>query len=189
MLGVAALTWVVTQADAPIEARGAVTDAVVAARRGATISDRVGATEARLALFDAPCDGLKVRGRADLSDPDFANATYQVCQLDGRYVGVRLDLVTEHPAAGLYPFPGPVLAGGPLGLDQGLLLYPDDSGLRWTTSHRRARELSRSALMQGLLGRGPNDMDAVPRLAFGHAGWAPGQLTSEIEAGAWEVVP
>ena len=184
-----ALAWVVTRADAPIEARGTVSDAIAEARRGATISDGPGATEGRLPLFDAPCNGSKVRGRSDLSDPDFAGAIYQVCQLEGWDVGVRLDLATAHPAAGLYPFPGPVLAGGPLGLGQGLLLYPDDGGLRWTTSHRRARELSRSALMQGLLGRGPEAMEAVPQLAFGHAGWAQGQLASEIEAGAWEVVP
>ena len=179
----------VTRADAPIEARGTVTYAIAEARREAAISDGPGATEARLPLFDAPCDGAKVRGRSDLSDPDFADAIYQVCRLDGRDVGVRLDLGTEHPAAGLYPFPGSVLAGGPLGVGQGLLLYPDEGGLRWTTSHRRARELSRSALVQGLLGRGPEKMDTVPRLAFGHAGWAKGQLAAEIEAGAWEVVP
>ncbi|MCO4768711.1 MAG: YqgE/AlgH family protein [Deltaproteobacteria bacterium] len=142
-----------------------------------------------LPIFDAPCEGIRVRGADDLGDPEFAGSTYVICHLaGGDMIGLREDLPTSHPTAGVYPFPGALLAGGPLGRSQGVLLYLDDGALRWTTSHRTARELSRGALLRGLLGRGPESESAIPRLAFGHAAWGPGQLEAEIAAGAWKLV-
>jgi len=175
----------VARSDRPIRSKGPLLHAVQQTlERPPSLKDRP------LPLFDAPCDGTRVRGSDNLPDVDLRGATLVLCRLEGGMtVGIREDRPTDFATAGVYPFPGYVLAGGSLAPNQGLLLYPDgDTGLRWTTSHRRARELSRSALYKGILGRGFQSESELPRLAFGHFAWPQETIEAEVSAGGWTVV-
>ncbi len=143
-----------------------------------------------LPIFDQPCDGTRIQGADDLPQPEFRDALYVLCR-HGQHgaVGLRIDLPSTAPASAAYTLPGPILVGGPLATTQAVLLYrgPDDA-LRWTTSHRRARELARNTTLRALVGVGPSPEDS-PRVHAGHAAWGPGQLEAEIAAGAWTLVP
>lgn len=145
----------------------------------------VPADDTVLPLFDAPCEGSRIEASPDVTDPVFRGARFVLCVHEGGAIGIREDLPTTALMAGVYPAPGQVLVGGPLGLRQGVLIYSDGDGLRWTTSHRRARELGRSDIYLGMM-RASGERG--PRLAFGHAAWAAGQLEAEIAAGAWVVL-
>ncbi|MEE9219179.1 MAG: YqgE/AlgH family protein [Acidobacteriota bacterium] len=80
----------------------------------------------------------------------------------------------------------PIMLGGPVQPDQALLLHAEQdvdaesrqvgSGLRLSGSLR---------VLKQVFGR------AAPRarVYFGYAGWGPGQLEAEIEAGAWILAP
>lgn len=183
LLALLGLAWITTRADRPIRGKGPLLDAVQRTLGSHGLSDAV-----TLPLFDAQCDGTRIRGADGLADVDFRGATLVLCHLEaGGTVGIREDRPTGFATAGVYPFPGEVLAGGRLAPSQGILLFPDgNDGLRWTTSHRRARELGRSTLYKGMLGRGFED--DLPQLAFGHTAWPPGQLEAEIIGGAWTVI-
>ncbi len=178
LLALGGVAVLATRLDRPITAPDGVRAALAAP--ATDVARRSG-----LPVMDGPCSG-SVRAAPEVTDPDFAQAIVQICPLPGGgAVGFRLDREADVLAAALYPLPGPVLRGGPLGVDQGALLYVQDGQPRFTTSHRRARELSRGTLLGGLLGRAQEP----PRLAFGHASWGQGQLEAEIAAGAWTELP
>jgi putative transcriptional regulator len=77
--------------------------------------------------------------------------------------------------------------GGPVSGNAGFVLHSDDvllddsqrvkDGIAMTANPELIERMAQ--------GKGPRQSMVV----FGYAGWAPGQLESEIEAGAWHVVP
>lgn len=184
LLGVAFV--VTSRLDRPITSKSAV-DAALARAWEANGGLSSGVSEdGRLPPLDAPCDGTRIRGRDSLRQAELRGATYVLCHVEPHgTIGVREDLPTDVPAGVLYPLPGHVLAGGPLAQDRGILLYRQGGALRWTTSHKTARSVARRAVVAGMVG----GLETAPRLAFGHAGWAPEQLEAEIAAGHWEVLP
>lgn len=143
----------------------------------------------QLPILDQPCEGTRIRGVADLPQEAFRGALYVLCR-HGRHgaIGLRLDLPTSAPASAAYTLPGSIGVGGPLATTRAVVLYrgPED-GLRWTTSHRRAREIARNTTLRALVGVGPTP-DGAPRILAGHAAWGPGQLEAELAAGAWSLV-
>lgn len=150
--GLGALAATASRADRAIEAP----KSVRAAMQGAQAPDAVGA----LPLFDAPCDA------ATEGAPSPATLTCRTP--DGRAITLRLDAPFGVPAAALYAYPSDALLGGAIARARGVVLYVEEGVLRWTTSHRRARELARSTLLRGMLGgatEGP-----PPRLVFGFDG-------------------
>ncbi len=139
-----------------------------------------------LPILDLPCDGTRIRGVSDLTREVFRGAEYVLCR-HGQHgaIGLRTDLATDAPASAAYTLPGNLFVGGPLATTRVAVLYRGPEGrLRWTTSHRRARELARNTTLRGLIGVGPTP-ENTPRILVGHAAWGPGQLEAEVAAGAW----
>lgn len=180
LAGIGVLFALTARADRPARIPGSVQQLVDAA----TPRD-----DSPLPILDQPCDDVRIRGSADLAQDVFRDALLVLCRYgpDGA-AGVRIDRATDAPASAVYTLPGDLLLGGPLGTTRAVLLYRDpEGGLRWTTSHRKARELARNTTLRGLVGIGPAPEDA-PLVIAGHASWGPGQLEAEIAAGAWTLL-
>jgi putative transcriptional regulator len=136
-----------------------------------------------------------------LDDPNFRRGVVLVVEHDPGEgtLGVVLNRPTEVPVdrvlppwATLVTGPSVVFQGGPVALDSALALARvpgSDDPLGW-----RALEGIPAVSRLGLV-----DLDAPPevlaaevtelRVFAGYAGWGAGQLRSEIEEGAWFVLP
>ena len=77
----------------------------------------------------------------------------------------------------------PVLAGGPVGTEQGFVLHCGDP--KWEGSQSVGKDLSlttsRDILCALALGDGPEEY----LVALGYAGWGPGQLEQEVSGNSW----
>jgi putative transcriptional regulator len=136
-----------------------------------------------------------------LEDPNFRRSVVLVVEHDEveGTLGVVLNRPTEVPVDRVLPpwaelatGPSVVFQGGPVALDSALALARvpgEDEPLGW-----RALDGDTEVGRVGLV-----DLDAPPgliaaeviqlRVFAGYAGWGAGQLQSEIEEGAWYVVP
>jgi len=80
-----------------------------------------------------------------------------------------------------------VLAGGPVGTEQGFVLHR--GGPKWEGSRAVGEDLSlttsRDILCALAVGDGPRDY----LVALGYAGWGPGQLEEEVSGNNWLTVP
>jgi len=80
-----------------------------------------------------------------------------------------------------------VLAGGPVGTEQGFVLHR--GGPKWEGSRAVGGDLSlttsRDILCALAVGDGPQDY----LVALGYAGWGPGQLEEEVSGNSWLTVP
>lgn len=131
-------------------------------------------------------------GKPDLPDDDFANSVVLVMNnLGPAPVGIVVNRPTRITVPQLFPddtrlarLSDKVYFGGPVELAAVWFL------MRAATPPEHAMQafdgVDSSAdreLLQKLLAR-PKPMDGL-RIFVGHAGWAPGQLESEIDRGAW----
>ncbi|GAA2597445.1 YqgE/AlgH family protein [Actinomadura fulvescens] len=145
--------------------------------------------------------GLLLVATPQLDDPNFKRSVVLVVEhdLEGGTLGVVLNRPTEVPVdrvlppwAELVTGPSVVFQGGPVALDNALALARlpgEDEPLGW-----RALDGDPSVARVGLV-----DLDAPPgllapellqlRVFAGYAGWSAGQLRSEVEDGAWYLVP
>ncbi|HEX2313792.1 MAG TPA: YqgE/AlgH family protein [Thermomonospora sp.] len=136
-----------------------------------------------------------------LDDPNFRRSVVLIVEHDPGEgtLGVVLNRPTEVPVDRVLPpwaelatGPSVVFQGGPVALDSALALARvpgEDEPLGW-----RALDGDTDVGRVGLV-----DLDAPPgliaaeviqlRVFAGYAGWGVGQLESEIEDGAWYVVP
>lgn len=136
-----------------------------------------------------------------LDDPNFRRSVVLVLEHDAAEgtLGVVLNRPTDVPVGRVLPpwgelvtGPSVLFQGGPVALDSALALARVPSGespLGW-----RALDDASDVSRVGVL-----DLDAPPsliapelvqlRVFAGYAGWSGGQLRSEIEQGAWYVVP
>lgn len=131
-------------------------------------------------------------GKPDLPDDDFANSVVLVMNnLGPAPVGIVVNRPTRITVPQLFPddtrlarLSDKVYFGGPVELGAVWFLMraatrPEHAMLAFEGVYLSAdREL-----LQKLLAR-PKPMDGL-RIFVGHAGWAPGQLESEIDRGAW----
>jgi putative transcriptional regulator len=154
------------------------------------------ATSAQSAEF---IDGQLLVASEDMGDPRFAEAVIYMVKhnLEGAF-----GLIINRPLAkgpihdllqgfGLEPadVKGEIIIhyGGPVSTNAGFVLHSDDvvldetqkvkDGIAMTANPKLIEEMAR--------GKGPRDSIVI----FGYSGWAPGQLESELEAGAWHVIP
>ncbi len=131
-------------------------------------------------------------GKPDLPDDDFANSVVLVMNnLGPAPVGIVVNRPTRITVPQLFPddtrlarLSDKVYFGGPVELGAVWFL------MRAATPPEHAMQAFNGVylsadreLLQKLLAR-PKPMDGL-RIFVGHAGWAPGQLESEIDRGAW----
>jgi putative transcriptional regulator len=126
-----------------------------------------------------------------LVDPNFSGTVVLVCALDaGGGLGLVLDRPTAEPAARHLPAwgahlatPGMVFVGGPVQPETAIGLVEADPA---------AVLPALSPVADGLglydLEAGPAEGITAVRVFSGYAGWGPGQLEEEVEAGDWFVL-
>jgi putative transcriptional regulator len=146
--------------------------------------------------------GLLLVATPQLEDPNFRRSVVLVVEhdMEGGTLGVVLNRPTEVPVdrvlppwAELVTGPSVVFQGGPVALDNALALARlpgEDEPLGWRALDGGSSEVARVGLV---------DLDAPPsllapellqlRVFAGYAGWSAGQLRTEIEEGAWYLVP
>ena len=130
--------------------------------------------------------------RSVLVDPNF-NQTVVLLLEHG--MGGAFGLVVNRPAEleGEQQLPFPVFSGGPCEA-QGLLMLhgqPD-----WTSAKKKKKVkpiapgifIGDAATLKKATDADPDD-NLRFRVFVGYAGWGPGQLEKEVQAGAWTVVP
>jgi len=127
-----------------------------------------------------------------LSDPDFADSVVLVMNnLGPAPVGIIINRPTPVPVSQLFPSVKPlaklhdkVYFGGPVEFETVWFLFRAPRAPEHAVRAFDGIYLSsnRDLLLQ-LLGR-DKPMDGL-RIFIGHAGWAPGQLETEIASGAW----
>jgi putative transcriptional regulator len=135
---------------------------------------------------------ILIVGKADLPDDDFANSVVLVMNnLGPAPVGIVVNRPTHMTVPQLFPddtrlarLNDKVYFGGPV--EFGAIWFL----VRAATPPEHAMQAfdgvylsADRELLLRLLGR-PKPMDGL-RIFIGHAGWAPGQLESEIGRGAW----
>ncbi len=128
-----------------------------------------------------------------LYDPNFDRSVVLMCEhSDEGAMGLVVNRVSSITMASVFrgmdlPEPTgdspPVLTGGPVQPERGWLIHgqPATEGESIEVADRIFLSTSRSLLEAVQQGTGP----AIYRLVLGYAGWGPGQLESEITAGAW----
>jgi putative transcriptional regulator len=139
-----------------------------------------------------PLTAILLVGKADLPDDDFAESVVLVMNnLGPAPVGIVVNRPTRITVRRLFPD----VAGLARVSDKVYFGGPVEFGAIWflmraATPPEHAVQAfdgvylsADRALLLELLGR-PKPMDGL-RIFVGHAGWAPGQLESEIDRGAW----
>jgi len=77
--------------------------------------------------------------------------------------------------------------GGPVGANNGFVLHSDDVMLDDSERVKDGIAMTADPKLIEAMARGKGPRQSM--ILFGYAGWAPGQLEGELEAGAWHVVP
>ncbi len=141
-------------------------------------------------------DGQLLIAMPGLADPNFEHAVIYLCAHSeqgavGLIINRRANMLTfeelidQLDIKAPRPLPSPpIFFGGPVETDRGFVLHStdyasEDSTLR--TSPTIGLTATRDILRAMALGDGPEKT----LLAIGYAGWAPGQLETEIQANGW----
>ena len=77
--------------------------------------------------------------------------------------------------------------GGPVSANTGFVLHSDDVMLDDSERVKDGIAMTADAKLIEVMAGGKGPRESL--VLFGYAGWAPGQLEGELEAGAWHVVP
>lgn len=130
-----------------------------------------------------------------MEDPNFQHTlTYLVEHGDkgalgfvvNRSIGIDLDEVLRQMEIDMTPdtdLTHPVLAGGPVSQEHGVLLFPTGYSGEMTQDfgHGVSINASREILVDIANGQGPEQFLMI----LGYSGWAPGQLEQELSRDAW----
>ena len=79
-----------------------------------------------------------------------------------------------------------IFTGGPVSPNEGYLLHSTDKLYSSTKTIGEDYAVSAPEEALGSIGKGEGPAEAL--LILGYAGWSPGQLETELKAGAWEHV-
>ena len=136
------------------------------------------------ALGQEPANALLLVAKPGLADPNFRDTVVLVTQAaDASTVGVILN----RPTPRKHPTGEPLYFGGPVMREVVVALYRAERAPESAAFHvLQGVYLSMHPLnVEPLLGKGGRGY----RLFSGFAGWAPGQLQSELARGDWHVLP
>ncbi len=143
-----------------------------------------------------PAKGRFLVAERDLNDPNFSQTVVLLTEYgDDGALGVIVNWPTAAPAAELIPQidgiaerSDTIFVGGPVSRQVMLMLLRSESELPDAERIFADVHLSTSReLLQRVVSREVETTDL--RLYSGYAGWSPGQLDLEVEAGGWRVVP
>jgi putative transcriptional regulator len=150
------------------------------------------------AHFDSLAGQLLVAS-PDIGDPRFERAVILVIahDSDGAF-GVTINRpVGMHPMGELLDAVGqkhgrvngevPIFAGGPIQEQIGFILHSSDYHDASTKPIGHGVALTSSAAILRDIARGKGPRKSL--IAFGYAGWLPGQLEAEVDKHAWVVAP
>lgn len=135
-----------------------------------------------------------------LEDPNFARSVTLVCEhtaegafgivINQEMEEVRLGEVFSHLGFECHDdeiIEQPIYRGGPVQLERGFVIHRPPG--TWEATLRVTDQLALASSLDilGALSRGQGPDDAL--VAFGYAGWGPGQLEDELANNAWLSVP
>ncbi len=151
---------------------------------------------AQRALIEGLATGKILVAQRKLRDPNFAETAVLLVYYDeDGAMGLVINRRTKFPLSRLFSdmqerrtLSDPVYVGGPVERTSGMAL------LRSATEPDESRHLfanvyliTKRTLLEKIVAAGKES--SVFRVYLGYCGWAPEQLESEIEAGAWHVFP
>ena len=144
----------------------------------------------------APARGRFLVAQRDLRDPNFRETVVLLTEYDETgAMGLIVNWPTAAPAAELIPQVDgiaervdTIFVGGPVARQVMLMLMRSESDLPEAERIFADVHLSTSRDLLQQLVSGEVEV-AEMRLYSGYAGWSPGQLDFELEAGGWLVVP
>ncbi len=136
-----------------------------------------------------------------LDDPNFTRSVILLCRHDADgAMGITVNRVTHHrmgeifeqlslPISSLVWSNNPVLCGGPVSPELGLVLHTPTPGQQWESSIAISQQLSVTSSQDILraLAQGQGPKRAC--ISLGYAGWTAGQLEAELQQNAWLSVP
>jgi putative transcriptional regulator len=135
-----------------------------------------------------------------LRDPNFSRSVVLLCEHGAEgAIGFVVNRPTDVRAAESVALDPPargdsgllLWTGGPVEPQRGFLLLGDDPGVGESEQITDGFHLTASVeVLRKFLETGPDELARQRcRLLLGYAGWAPGQLDSEIAASAWLTAP
>ena len=134
-----------------------------------------------------------------MADPNFSTTVTLICEHnDDGALGIVINRPTTLKLGGLFEqlsvenadpdvADGPVLSGGPVGIERGFVLHGPERSYESTleVSDEIRLTLSRDIIASMAAGDGPEHA----LVALGYAGWDSGQLEEEMLANSWLNVP
>jgi putative transcriptional regulator len=134
-----------------------------------------------------------------MADPNFSTTVTLICEHnDDGALGIVINRPTTLKLGGLFEqlavedadpdvADGPVLSGGPVGIERGFVLHGPECSYESTleVSDEIRLTLSRDVIDAMAAGDGPEHA----LVALGYAGWDAGQLEEEMLANSWLNVP
>ncbi len=135
----------------------------------------------------------------EMNDTLFKQSLIYICEHD--FKGA-LGLIINHPSnlcwdelfaqLNINPKqknPQPVLIGGPVYPDRGIVLHSNRSQRQWQSSMLVTENICLTASVDIIQALGENTLEEDAIIAVGYSSWGAGQLEAEVAENAWLTIP